>query len=409
MKNRQTRPHIGIFGRTNVGKSSFINAITGQDVSIVSALAGTTTDPVNKSVELTGIGPAVLVDTAGFDDASELGELRANRTRKVLRAIDAAILLIAENEISETEQALMAHLQAEAIPFLIVHNKSDLAVWQNACPAIPGEASVLDFSSVSDQGNGQDPWPLLRELKRIIPPSAFARQTLVGDLVSYGDIVAMIVPIDLEAPEGRLILPQVQAIRDILDNDAIAIVLKEREVDVFLKKTKIKPRLVITDSSIFTKADAMIPRDIPLTGFSVMLARFKGDFEAYLEGTPKISELENGDRVLLLESCSHHTSCDDIGRVKIPRWISNFTGKDLHFEVVAGLDDIPGDIHDYALVVQCGGCMVTRRQLINRLQPACKAGVPVTNYGMAIAYVQGVYERAVAPFVKREDLEGTYL
>lgn len=405
MRSRETRPHIGIFGRTNVGKSSFINAVTGQDVSIVSDLAGTTTDPVNKSVELTGIGPVVLVDTAGFDDASELGELRANRTRKILKIIDAAILLIAENRISETEEALMARFQSEAIPFLLVHNKSDLAIWRSGGASIPEEAPVLDFSSVSNQ----DPWPLLRVLKRIIPPSAFKRQTLVGDLLSYGDIVVMIVPIDLEAPEGRLILPQVQAIRDILDNDAVAIVLKEREVDVFLKKTKIKPHLVITDSSIFTKADAMIPKDIPLTGFSVMLARFKGDFDAYLEGTPKISELNDGDKILLLESCSHHTSCDDIGRVKIPRWMSHFTGKDLHFEVVAGLDDIPGAIDEYALVVQCGGCMVTRRQLINRLQPARKAGIPVTNYGMAIAYVQGVYQRAVAPFVKPEDLGETYL
>jgi len=405
MRGKETRPHIGIFGRTNVGKSSFINAITGQDVSIVSDLAGTTTDPVNKSVELTGIGPVVLVDTAGFDDASELGELRAKRTRKVLETIDTAILLIAGNAISETEQALIARFQSEAIPFLIVHNKSDLERWQNTCASIPDEAPVLDFSSVSQE----DPWPLLRELKRIIPPSAFKRQALVGDLVAYGDIVMMIVPIDLETPEGRLILPQVQTIRDILDNGAIAIVLKEREVDVFLKKTGIKPSLVITDSSIFTKADAMIPKDIPLTGFSVMLARFKGDFDAYLEGTPKISELKDDDKILLLESCSHHTSCDDIGRVKIPRWISNFTGKNLHFEVVAGLDDIPGGVDEYALVVQCGGCMVTRRQLVNRLQPARKAGIPVTNYGMTIAYVQGVYERAVAPFVNRDDPGATYL
>ena len=405
MGGRENRPHIGIFGRTNVGKSSFVNAITGQDISIVSDLAGTTTDPVKKSIELTGIGPVVLVDTAGFDDTSALGELRVNSTRKVLKTIDAAILLISENAISETEQALMAAFQSEAIPFLLIHNKSDLASWHNNAASIPDEAPVLDFSSVSNQ----DPWPVLIALKGIIPDSAFRRQTLIGDLLSYGDMVMMIVPIDLEAPEGRLILPQVQAIRDILDNDAIAIVVKEREVDVFLKKTGVRPHLVITDSSIFLKADAMIPKDVPLTGFSVMLARFKGDFDAYLEGTPKISDLNDGDRILLLESCSHHTSCDDIGRVKIPRWISQFTGKRLHFEVVAGLDDIPGKITDYALVVQCGGCMITRRQMINRLRPAHEAGIPVTNYGMAIAYVQGVYDRAVAPFVKREATAETYI
>ena len=405
MRSREIRPHIGIFGRTNVGKSSFINAITGQDVSLVSELAGTTTDPVDKSVELTGLGPVVLVDTAGLDDSSALGELRAQRSRKVLKAIDAAILLIAGNAISTTEQALMAEFQAEAIPFLLVHNKSDLERWQDDGARFPHKTPVLEYSSVSRQ----DPWPVLRALKRIVPDSAFNRQPLIGDLVSYGDIVMMIVPIDLEAPEGRLILPQVQAIRDILDNDAVAIILKEREVDAFLRRSAIKPRLVITDSSIFNKADAMIPREIPLTGFSVMLARFKGDFDAYLAGTPKISSLEDGDRILLLESCSHHASCDDIGRVKIPRWISHFTGKKLAFEVVAGLDDVPGAIQDYALVVQCGGCMVTRRQLINRLRPAREAGIPVTNYGMAIAYVQGVYERAVAPFVGSNDSATTYL
>ena len=405
MRGRETRPHIGIFGRTNVGKSSFINAITGQDISLVSDLAGTTTDPVDKSVELTGLGPVVLVDTAGLGDTSALGDLRAQRTRKVLDAIDAAILLIAENRIADTEQALMAHFKSEAIPFLLVHNKSDLERWQNHGAALPQKTQVLDYSSVSNE----DPWPVLRALKRIVPESAFNRQPLLGDLVSYGDIVMLIVPIDLEAPEGRLILPQVQAIRDILDNDAIAIVLKEREVDAFLRQTAIKPRLVITDSSIFNKADAMIPKEVPLTGFSVMLARFKGDFDAYLEGTPRISRLKDGDRVLMLESCSHHTSCDDIGRVKIPRWISNFTGRKLHFEVVAGLDSIPGMLQDYSLVVQCGGCMATRRQLINRLRPAREAGIPITNYGMAIAYVQGVYDRAVAPFVDRDATGATYL
>ena len=210
----------------------------------------------------------------------------------------------------------------------------------------------------------------------------------------------LITPIDVEAPEGRLILPQVQAIRDILDNDAVAIVLKEREVDAFLKKTGIRPALAITDSQVFVKADAAIPADIPLTSFSIMLARFKGDFENYLKGTPRISDLKDGNRVLILESCSHHVSCDDIGRVKIPRWLSAFTGKKLDFDVVAGLDPLQRPVTDYSLVVQCGGCMLTRKQLHNRLHAAVKAGIPVTNYGMTIAYVQGIYKRAIAPFVK---------
>ena len=401
MKGKEARPHIGIFGKTNVGKSSFINAVTGQEISIVSDTAGTTTDPVNKTVELTGIGPVVLVDTAGLGDSTELGALRIKRTKKVLKAIDAAVILISENRFTDSDQNLIKDLNNEDIPYLIIHNKSDIEKYNSGLTDIPEGINIYDFSSIS----GQDPWPVLSALKEIIPESAFKKQTLIGDLLSYGNIVLMIVPIDIEAPEGRLILPQVQAIRDILDNDAVAVVLKEREVDVFLKKTGIKPDLAITDSSIFLKADAMIPEDIPLTGFSVVLARFKGDFDAYLEGTPAISELKDGDKILLLESCSHHTSCDDIGRVKIPRWISQFTGKKLHFEVVAGLDDVPGKIKDYSLVIQCGGCMITRRQLLNRLKPAKDAGVPVTNYGMAIAYVQGIYNRAIAPFMKSDTEE----
>ncbi len=405
MKGKEARPHIGIFGQTNVGKSSFINAITGQEISIVSNTAGTTTDPVNKTVELTGIGPVVLVDTAGLGDTTDLGNLRIKRTKKVLKSIDAAIILISGNSITGTDKDLMTDFRKEEIPFLIIHNKSDIQNLDLNSINLPEEVQIFDFSSVSDQ----DPWPVLGALKEIIPESAFKKQTLVGDLLSYGDVVLMIVPIDIEAPEGRLILPQVQAIRDILDNDAVAIVLKEREVDIFLKKTGIRPDLAITDSSIFLKADAMIPKDIPLTGFSVMLARFKGDFDAYLDGTPQISELKDGDKILLLESCTHHTSCDDIGRVKIPRWISQFTGKKLHFEVVAGLDDIPGKITDYSLVIQCGGCMITRKQLLNRLKPAKEAGVPVTNYGMAIAYVQGIYNRAIAPFTGEKINTSNYL
>ena len=405
MKGKESRPHIGIFGQTNVGKSSFINAITGQEISIVSNTAGTTTDPVNKTVELTGIGPVVLVDTAGLGDSTALGALRIKRTKKVLKTIDAAVIIISENSITTSVKDLMQDFSNDDIPYLIIHNKSDIEKYNSKLSEISEDINVFDFSSISNQ----DPWPVLSRLREIIPESAFKKQTLIGDLLSYGDIILMIVPIDIEAPEGRLILPQVQAIRDILDNDAVAVVLKEREVDVFLKKTGIKPDLAITDSSIFLKADAMIPKDIPLTGFSVVLARFKGDFDAYLEGTPKISELKDGDKILLLESCSHHTSCDDIGRVKIPRWISQFTGKKLHFEVVAGLDDTPGKITDYSLVVQCGGCMITRKQLLNRLKPARDADIPVTNYGMAIAYVQGIYNRAIAPFSKDKTDNASYL
>jgi [FeFe] hydrogenase H-cluster maturation GTPase HydF len=263
----------------------------------------------------------------------------------------------------------------------------------------------FEFSALGKRNYEQ----LIDLIRETIPESSYKTTSLLGDLIKYGDIVILITPIDVEAPAGRLILPQVQAIRDILDNDAIAIVLKEREVDAFLKKTKITPALAITDSQVFVKADASIPADIPLTSFSIMLARFKGDFDNYLKGTPTISQLKDGDRVLLLESCTHHVACDDIGRTKIPRWISNFTGKNLEYDVVAGLDTLPGPITDYSLVIQCGSCMITRKQLHNRLRPAIKAGVPVTNYGMAIAYTQGIYKRAIAPFTKGAGNNDLYL
>ena len=250
---------------------------------------------------------------------------------------------------------------------------------------------------------------LINLIRETIPEHSFANPSLLGDLLMKGDIVILITPIDNEAPAGRMILPQVQAIRDVLDNDAVAVVLKETEVDAFLNKTKIRPALAITDSQVFIKADASIPAHIPLTSFSIMLARYKGDFESYLKGTPKISNLQDGDRVLLLESCTHHVACDDIGRFKIPVWISDFTGKKINYDVVAGLDAISRPITDYALVIQCGGCMITRKQLHNRLTAAIKAGVPVTNYGMAIAYVKGIYNRAIAPFSKVNKDSNSYL
>ena len=294
------------------------------------------------------------------------------------------------------------------VPFIVIHSKSDIeeptSDFKNKVQDITG-AALFEFSSL-DKRNYEE---LITLIRKTIPEHSYKTPTLLGDLISYGDIVLLITPIDVEAPAGRLILPQVQAIRDILDNEAIAIILKEREVDSFLKKTKIKPALAITDSQVFVKADASIPQDIPLTSFSIMLARFKGDFDNYLKGTPRISELQDGDRVLLLESCSHHVSCDDIGRTKIPRWITSFTGKKIEYDVVAGHDPLPRPINDYSLVIQCGGCMITRKQIHNRLQTAIKAGVPVTNYGMAIAYVQGIYNRAIAPFVKGDQNRDVYL
>lgn len=407
-KGRDAKPHIGIYGRRNVGKSSLINSLARQDIAIVSEQAGTTTDPVKKTFEITGFGPVILVDTAGIDDSGELGEKRIERTMRTLELIDLGLLLVTDNHWGKFEADLINEFNIHDVPFIIIHNKSDLimptAEFRENIKRITG-SDLLEFSVV-DKRNYED---LVRLITVTIPEQSYKNPVLLGDLISQGDIVILITPIDVEAPAGRLILPQVQAIRDILDNDAVAIVMKEREVDTFLKKTKVKPVLAVTDSQVFVKADASIPPDIPLTSFSIMLARFKGDFENYLKGTPKISGLQNGDRVLLLESCSHHVACDDIGRIKIPRWINNFTGKKILYDVVAGLDVLPRPVTDYSLVIQCGGCMITRKQLHNRLLPAIRAGIPVTNYGMAIAYVQGIYKRAIAPFVKESKSSEAYL
>ncbi len=407
-KGRDTKPHIGIFGRRNNGKSSLINALTGQDLAIVSEIPGTTTDPVKKSIEIEGIGPVVMIDTAGTDDTGELGLKRVAKTRDILKIIDLAILVISKNEFDEPEKNLILDFQSNDLPFLIIHNKSDEEKITGALSRVISElygVPVVNFSAMFPANLNE----VIGLIRSSMPETAFKKQTLVGDLISYGDVVLLITPIDIEAPEGRMILPQVQVIRDVLDHDGIAIVCKEREVDTFLKKMNPKPALVITDSQVFPKADAVIPRNIPLTSFSIVLARQKGDFISYMKGTTHISRLCDGDRLLILESCTHHVSCDDIGRVKIPRWLSNFTGKKLEFDVVAGLTKIPQPISDYAMVIQCGGCMITRKQIISRLKPAIEAGIPVTNYGMAIAYVHGIYNRAIAPFMKDSSDSVDYL
>jgi len=408
MRGRDAKPHIGIFGKRNKGKSSLINSLAGQEVAIVSDEPGTTTDPVKKSMEITDMGPVIMIDTAGTDDTGELGEKRVNRTREVIRTIDLGILVLAENSFDREEATLLEQLDKWEVPYLVVHNKSDLQKpskeLSEKIKSVTGR-DIIEFSSVHPTNREA----LIGRIKSAIPETAYLSKSLVGDVISQGDLVLLITPIDEEAPEGRLILPQVQAIRDILDNDAIAVVAKEREIDSLIKRLSPRPALAICDSQVFKKADASIPDDIPLTSFSTVLARYKGDFENYLQGTPQLSQLQDGDKVLILESCTHQVSCDDIGRVKIPRWLSAFNGKQLEYEVVAGLNKVPGEITDYSMVIQCGGCMITRKQLINRLKPAVEAGIPVTNYGMAIAYMHGIFERAVAPFVKLEPGSISYL
>lgn len=398
-KGKDAKPHIGIFGRRNNGKSSLINALTGQDVAIVSDIAGTTTDPVKKSTEIPGIGPVILIDTAGIDDTGELGKKRVEKTLHTLTVIDAAILVIAGNVFGEAEESMVSQFKKYEIPFLIIHNKADIQSLNLSLKEKLNNFHVIDFCSLLPQNE-----LVVEHLLRLIPESVYRNRSLIGDLLKQGDVVLLITPVDTEAPEGRLILPQVQVIRDILDNDCIALVAKEREVDSLLKTLSPRPVLAITDSQVFLKADASVPGDIPLTSFSIILARSKGDFARYLEGTPKISELKDGDRVLIMESCTHHVSCDDIGRTKIPRWLLNYTGKKIEFDVVSGNDMPPHAAHHYNLVIQCGGCMFTRKQLLNRLKPYIDTGIPVTNYGMAIAWIHGIYSRAVAPFVKLDAL-----
>lgn len=407
-KGREAKPHIGIFGRRNNGKSSFINALANQDIAIVSDTPGTTTDPVRKSIEIPGIGPAILIDTAGIDDTGELGQKRVSRSLSALRTVDMAILIITQNAFEDEEEKLVKRFQDHEVPFMIVHNKSDITLLNNEFAIslqTRFQAPVIDFCA----RNPVNLEEAVYTIRKVMPETAYQTPSLLGDLLSYGDLVLLVTPIDIEAPEGRLILPQVQTIRDILDNDCTAVVVKERELDVLMRVLSPRPKLVVTDSQVFLKADASVPKDIPLTSFSIILARHKGAFDDFLKGTPKISDLKDGDRILLLESCTHHVACDDIGRVKIPRWMSNFTGKKLEYDVVAGLGEIPHPMKHYALVVQCGGCMITRKQLINRLKPAIQAGVPVTNYGMAIAWMHGIYTRAVAPFVNILSSDNDYL
>lgn len=407
-KGRESKPHIGIFGRRNNGKSSLINALAQQDIAIVSDVPGTTTDPVRKSMEIPGIGPAILVDTAGIDDIGDLGAKRVSRSLAALKTVDLALLVITNNVFDDAEKKLVEAFKKQEVPFMVIHNKSDeasLAASLKQRISSDYKVRVLPFCSLQPTNLEE----LVAAIRQAMPETAYRSSSLLGDLLSYGDLVVLITPIDNEAPEGRLILPQVQAIRDIIDNDCIAVVVKEKEVDALIRVLQPRPKLVVTDSQVFLRADASVPKDIPLTSFSIMLARHKGDFENYLRGTPKIAELKDGERVLLLESCTHHVACDDIGRVKIPRWMSSYTGKKLEYDVVAGLGELPRPIEEYALVVQCGGCMITRKQIVNRLKPAVEAGVPVTNYGMAIAWMHGIYQRAVAPFAKLEQTANDFL
>jgi len=389
------RLHIGLFGRRNVGKSSLLNAITRQYVSIVSEFAGTTTDPVEKPMELLPLGPVLFIDTAGIDDTGALGELRIEKTRQVLNRIDLGVIISESDIWGDFEEKLLGELRARKIPVIAVFNKSDLAESNGkildrlALEKIPVvKTSVLSGKGILD---------FRQALLNTAPPEFVNNPKIVGDLVGAGEMAILVVPIDKEAPKGRLILPQVQAIRDLLDSDASCIVVKERELRHVLERLKKPPKLVVTDSQAFLKVAADTPREIPLTSFSILFARFKGDLSELVLGTLAIDRLKPGDRILIAEACSHHPIAEDIGRVKIPRWLTQYVGGKLEFDTVQG-HDFPKDLSPYRLVVHCGACMTNRREMLTRLLHCRQAGIPMTNYGLTIAYSLGIFERALEPF-----------
>ena len=393
---RGERVHIALFGRRNVGKSRLINALTGQEVSIVSEVKGTTTDPVSKAMELLPLGPVVIIDTPGLDDEGSLGEQRMQRTREVLNRTDVALLVTeAESGWGSCEQALAAQVRGKGLPLLVVFNKADLAApSEGLCREAAAQAQAAVHVVSAATGAGVEDLKLA--LARIVPEDD-DKFRIVGDLLRPADLVVLVVPIDKAAPKGRLILPQQQTIRDILEADALAVVTKETELRETLASLGRKPRLVVTDSQAFAKVSADVPPDVWLTSFSILFARYKGELGELVRGARAVERLKDGDRILVAEGCTHHRQSDDIGTVKIPRWLRQRTGKELVFEHASGMK-YPRDLKEYALVVHCGACMLNRREMHWRLAQAREAGVPIVNYGVLIAHLQGILPRCLAPF-----------
>jgi len=389
------RLHIGIFGRRNVGKSSLLNAITRQQAAIVSNVAGTTTDPVEKPMELLPLGPVLFIDTAGVDDVGSLGAMRIARTRAIFDRTDLGIIVSAEGEWGQFEAELLETLQARNTPVIVVMNKADQAVAAEALTRELAERKVALVHTAAINGEGIG--ALKQRIIELAPADFLNSPVIVSDLVGPGETAILVVPIDKEAPKGRLILPQVQTIRDLLDGDALCLVVKERELRQALALLKAPPKLVVTDSQAFLKVAADVPASVPLTSFSILFSRNKGDLLAQVEGALAIERLQPGDRVLIAEACSHHPIGEDIGRVKIPRWLTQYVGGPLTFTHTQG-HDFPADLDQYQLVIQCGSCMLNRREVLSRIFRCREAGVPVTNYGLAISFSLGIFERALGPF-----------
>jgi [FeFe] hydrogenase H-cluster maturation GTPase HydF len=392
---KSLRLHIGIFGKRNTGKSSILNSLTKQDVSIVSEIAGTTTDPVEKPMELLPLGPVLFIDTAGIDDLGHLGEKRVAKTMLVFDRTDLGVIVTNFNDWDDYEQQIMDEFKDRAIPFIVVFNKTDLFD-ENEFIIKQLRSTKIKFTKTSVlKGTG------FNELRQLLlnsaPEDFIDRPGILADLVGPGEAAVLVVPIDKEAPKGRLILPQVQSIRDLLDNDSFCVVVKERELREALSRFNKPPKLVVTDSQAFLKVAADTPPEIPLTSFSILFARFQGDLNEMVRGAMAIDNLKAGDKVLIAEACSHHPIGEDIGTVKIPRWLTQYVGGKLQIDNLRG-HDFPENISEYKLIIHCGACMWNRREMLNRIMKAREAEIPITNYGLTIAYSLGIFERALQPF-----------
>ncbi len=392
---RGERLIIALIGNRNAGKSSLINAITGQEIAIVSDTPGTTTDPVDKHYELLPLGPVTFYDTAGIDDIGDLGEKRVKATRKILYRADIVVFVNDGTAFTPSEVSMLTRIKEMNIPTLVVFNKQDL----HQVPISNIEyCNEHSFQSISVSAYlGENVIPAKEMLISMAPSHLQQERVLAGDLVNAGDRVILVTPIDLAAPKGRLILPQVQVIRELLDNDVVVTVVKERELEFALESLRNPPDLVITDSQVILKVAGDVPESVKLTTFSILFARYKGELDTLVAGIRQIDLLQDGDKVLIAEACSHHVQSDDIGRVKIPRWIKQYCGKELIFEDYAG-HDFPENLEDYALVIHCGGCMINQMEMNRRIIEAERRGVPITNYGLTISKVQGVLERVLIPF-----------
>lgn len=393
------RLRISFFGKRNAGKSSLVNAVTNQQLAVVSDTLGTTTDPVSKAMELLPLGPVLITDTPGFDDSGALGELRVKRTKQILNKTDIAILVTdATREMDTSEEELLRIFEEKSIPFIIAKNKSDLL--DSLVARSLATAHTIYVSATEKKGIQE-----LKEMIGHIVPSGDNGLKLVGDIIEPGQTIVLVIPIDKAAPKGRLILPQQQAIRDILDTGAFAITTRETELAELLERMSNagqKPDLVITDSQVFEKVNKIVPQDVALTSFSILMARYKGFLDTAVKGAGAIDSLKDGDRVLISEGCTHHRQCGDIGTVKLPNWLAQRTGKNLVIETSSGAD-FPENLEDYKLIIHCGGCMLSSREMIYRMKCAEDAGIPFTNYGIAIAFMKGILDRTISPIFKTEN------